>query len=116
MAQSIKQGQSIYIPFVNGESVFDSQNRPRMYKSVNQFQKSYPAFRLENPELVEYAPVVHGKWVWNPNGMDFGLGSYECSVCYCRNNSLPMDQRMNPLMFSGSKYCPNCGAKMDQID
>lgn len=58
MARAIKQGQSVYIPFVNGESVFDSQNRPRMYKSVEQFSKSYPRFRLEKPDLIEYVPVV----------------------------------------------------------
>lgn len=57
----IKEGQSVYIPFVNGESVLDSQNRPRMYKSIEQFKKSYPGFRIKNPKLVEYAPVVYGK-------------------------------------------------------
>lgn len=29
--------------------------------SVKQFQKSYLAFRLEKPELVEYAPIVRCK-------------------------------------------------------
>lgn len=53
-----------------------------------------------------------GKWIWNPNGMDWGLGAWECSECACRNNSLPMNSNMNPLMFSGSNYCPNCGAYM----
>ena len=61
----------------------------------------------------DVAPVKHGKWFWNPNGMDWGLGAWECSECACRNNNLPMNSKMNPLMFSGSKYCPNCGAKMD---
>lgn len=54
-----------------------------------------------------------GKWIWNPNGMDWGLGAWECSECACINNNLPMSRNMNPLMFSGSKYCPNCGAKME---
>lgn len=59
------------------------------------------------------APVKHGKWRWNQNGMDWGLGAWECSECACRNNNLPMNKKINPLVFSGSKYCPNCGAKMD---
>lgn len=98
MARAIKQGQSIYIPFVKGESVFDSQNRPRMYKSVEQFQKSYPSFRLENPELVEYAPVVHGRW---GAGDMPTYGGYKCSVC-----------KSNTIHFK-AKYCPNCGARME---
>ncbi len=61
----------------------------------------------------DVAPVKHGKWIWNPDGMDWGLGAWECSECACRNNNLGMNSKMNPLMFSGSKYCPNCGAKMD---
>lgn len=55
----------------------------------------------------------HGKWIWNPNGMDFGLGAWECSECAVRNNNLPVNDKINPFLFSGSNYCPNCGAKMD---
>lgn len=61
----------------------------------------------------DVAAVKHGNWVWDPNGMDFGLGAWKCSECACRNNNLGMNSKLNPLMFSGSKYCPNCGAKMD---
>lgn len=57
-------------------------------------------------------PVVHGEWIWNPNGMDWGLGSWECSECACRNNNLPTNNKKNPLIFSGSNFCPNCGADM----
>ena len=62
--------------------------------------------------IVEVAPVIHGKWVWNPDGMDWGLGAWQCSVCSIRNNNLPINSKINPLMFSGSKFCPNCGAQM----
>lgn len=62
---------------------------------------------------IDAVPVKHGKWVWNPDGIDWGLGAWECSECACRNNNLAMNSKMNPLMFSGSNYCPNCGTKMD---
>lgn len=55
-------------------------------------------------------PVAH--WEYNPNGMDFGLGAWECSRCKAKNDNLGGSKRINPYMFSGSKYCPNCGAKM----
>lgn len=61
MASKIREGNSVYIPFINGESVQDSQLRPRMYGSEEQFKAKYPGFRLDKPKLVEYAPVVRCK-------------------------------------------------------
>lgn len=73
-------------------------------QSVRQFVNKFPA--------VDAKPVVYAEWVWNPDGMDWGLGAWECNRCCCNNNGLPMDSRINPLMFAGSRYCPNCGAIM----
>ena len=53
-----------------------------------------------------------GEWHYNPDGMDWGLGAWQCSLCGCRNDNLPMDKNIKPLRWAGSKYCPNCGAKM----
>lgn len=64
----------------------------------------------------DVAPVRHGKWIYNPNGMDFNLGAWECSVCTQRNNNLPCSRNISPYICVGSKYCPNCGAKMDGGD
>ena len=61
----------------------------------------------------DVAPVKHGKWIYNPNGMDFNLGAWECSVCTQKNNNLPCSRNISPYICGGSKYCPNCGAKMD---
>lgn len=68
--------------------------------------------KIKNITPADVVLVKHGKWVWNPNGMDWGLGAWECSECACRNNNLPINNKINPLVFSGSKYCPNCGADM----
>lgn len=68
---------------------------------------------IEMPAIEPESLVKHGKWYWDLNGMDWGLGAWKCSECACRNNNLPMNSRINPLRFSGSNYCPNCGAKMD---
>ena len=67
---------------------------------------------IDQEPAADVVEVKHGKWIWDPNGMDWGLGAWQCSECACRNNNLPMNNRINPLVFSGSKYCPNCGAKM----
>ena len=59
-----------------------------------------------------YRKQSEGEWHYNPDGMDWGLGAWECSLCGCRNDNLPMDENIKPLRWAGSKYCPNCGAKM----
>ena len=79
---------------------------------------AYENSKLEPEEIkslqADVAPVRHGKWIWDPNGMDFGLGAWECSECAVINNNLPVNVKVNPFLFSGSNYCPNCGARMDE--
>lgn len=59
---------------------------------------------LHDLPTVDVAPVVHGRWIWDTNGL---YPKPLCSKCryepYRRSNhnlDLP-------------RYCPNCGAKMD---
>lgn len=52
------------------------------------------------------------RWEYDPNGMDFGLGAWLCSRCRERNNNIGGSNQIDPYMFVGSKYCPNCGARM----
>lgn len=63
MASFIKKGESIFIPFRNGQSISDSQLKPRMYKTEKAFVKSFPGYYLGTAgvELVEYAEVVRCK-------------------------------------------------------
>lgn len=49
-------------------------------------------------EAPAVAPVVHGKWRFC--GSDRWNDAYECSEC-------------GKMAMDNSKYCPNCGAKMD---
>lgn len=54
----------------------------------------------ETPVL-DVAPVRHGEWILR----HIGAGHYwECSVCH-----------KNPCIYvtKDTKFCPNCGAKMD---
>lgn len=68
----------------------------------------------KNTPTIDVAPVKHGHWAYNPNGLDWNLGAWECSLCHSVNNNLPCDERIIPTIFLGSTYCPNCGAKMDE--
>lgn len=64
-------------------------------------------------ELVEYAPVVHGRWDGEGDGLADGeivLDVWYCSKCgYCID-----DGTDDPCVLPN--YCPNCGAKMDGGD
>ena len=70
-------------------------------------------FALEDVPVADVVEVKHGKWNYNPDGMDWGLGAWECSLCGCANHNLPMEENIKPLRWAGTNYCPNCGAKMD---
>lgn len=71
--------------------------------------------RLENGIIKEsdVASVVHGRWEYDQNATDWGIGGYVCSVCKNKNNNLPCSRVKSVSFFSGAKYCPNCGARMD---
>lgn len=101
MANHIKRGESLLIPFRNGLSISDSQNKPRMYKTKKAFEKAFPKhyYGTDDVELVEYAEVRHGRWIWVKD-------HWECSGC--------RGPRYHDLALGlDASYCGRCGAKMD---
>lgn len=72
-----------------------------------------PLSKIRKLPAADVAPVVHGKWQYNKDATDWGIGGYVCSECKNKNNNLPCNRVKSVKMFSGAKYCPNCGAKMD---
>ena len=100
MSTYIERGESLFIPFRKGKSISDSQCKPRMYKSVQNFEKTFPKHNYEtkNIELVEYAEVKHGEWIYNTK-------YYSCSIC--------AGKRFNLLLGTDAEFCPYCGAKME---
>ncbi|MBQ9860966.1 MAG: hypothetical protein IJO75_01770 [Clostridia bacterium] len=69
--------------------------------------------KLMNDEKASVAEARHGEWVYNPDGMDWNIGAWECSLCHVKNDNLGGSKGINPYRFVGGQYCPNCGAKMD---
>ena len=57
--------------------------------------------------------VRHGKWVWDENGMDWGLGAWTCSECHLKPETWWEADKGNPYRCAGSSWCNNCGARMD---
>ena len=68
---------------------------------------------VDAQEAVDAEPVRHGEWIYDPNANDFGIGGYICNVCSAKNNNLPCNAVINPQIFVGSRFCPDCGARMD---
>lgn len=65
---------------------------------------------LPTADVVE---VKYGKWIWDINAIDWGIGGWVCSECHAVNSNIPQKPTYRPLLWAGSKFCPNCGAKMD---
>ena len=70
--------------------------------------------RDDGAPAVDAEPERHGRWIFDKNKNDWGIGGYVCSECQAKNNNLPCTKVAVPLMFVGANYCPNCGAKMDE--
>lgn len=67
-------------------------------------QKFFADVCVAGAPTVDAAPVVHGKWIY---GEDIDI---QCSVCGA-DALTEGDYRQIK-----SRYCPNCGAKMDWED
>ena len=67
---------------------------------------------IANAPAADVVPVRHGHWVWDEDGMDWGIGSWRCSECYTRPETWWQGDRSSPYNKSGHYYCPNCGATM----
>ena len=64
--------------------------------------------------LKEQPEPKYGHWVFDPDGMDWNIPAWKCSECHCKNDNIPPNlEKTHPLRWSGSKFCPNCGAEMD---
>lgn len=77
---------------------------------VEAFAKAIPAqdtAHQENPSLKT------AYWVWDPDGMDWNIGAWRCGECRAMSSAWWNTDHHNPMRCSGSKYCGNCGAKME---
>lgn len=65
-------------------------------------------------ELLKAEPEQKkGKWIWDEDGANRGIGAWTCSKCERKPNTWwEIDEKVNPLMCSGSSFCGNCGADM----
>ena len=71
--------------------------------------------RLESIPAADVALVVHAKWEWNEDGIDYGIGSWVCGNCKARPETVwQEDESIVPYWWSGGHFCSNCGARMEE--
>lgn len=59
--------------------------------------------RIDEQPTVDAEPVRHGYWIFNPkDAIEMMFTLPKCSECGAES-------------ADGGNYCPNCGAKMDNI-
>lgn len=91
---------------------------------IKKFSVQYTLLKKELGDCRKKAvPAKHGRWVYDANGMDWGLPAWICSECGFRNDMIPAHVKgktgtaavKDPMAWAGSRYCANCGARMDGI-
>ena len=68
---------------------------------------------VDDMPVADLRPVVRGRWVWDENGVDWGIGAWRCSACWVRSPMWWNTERTSPMNKNGHCFCPNCGAEMD---
>lgn len=56
--------------------------------------------------------MITGRWIWDENAVDWRMGGWRCNRCHARNGNIGGTAKTDPFIFTGSAYCPNCGARM----
>ena len=68
----------------------------------NNYRLIIPAEAIKATPATDVAPVVHGRWLY---GDYYDIGDV-CSEC-------DWDSQMTHPSY---RYCPNCGARMDEVE
>lgn len=63
---------------------------------------------INEAAVVDAEPVVHGRWI-KSDFLRIGANQYRCSKCW------EDEWWLYHFSLGDSKYCPNCGAKMDEV-
>lgn len=110
---------------ISRQDAIDALEREKTYSTVykdgytqTDYFKQYNMGLTDGIKALNKLPSIQperksGKWVWNEDGVDWGLGAWCCSECGRKPETWwESDESNNPLNFAGSRFCGNCGADM----
>ena len=103
----------------------DADNLERKYMEA-EYMDNDTAYEviaeLDNQPTADVRENVRGEWIFDRDGYDFNLPAWRCNKCGAINANIPPEimtkdsktdyRPVNPHEFSGSNFCPNCGAEM----
>lgn len=88
--------------------LIDADELIRMYFDDEDGNKTFefvPAEFIDSAPTVDAEPIKHGRWRHYE-------GTLTCSVCHTEI----YDDIMELLGDDVPRYCPNCGARMDEVE
>ena len=95
--------------------LIDIENEFQQYKPFHGFEHAMyrkiceAEIAIGKTQAVNAVPVRHGQWELHGNDDDLAA-SFFCSLC-----GWNMDEDEYLDRWSHLNYCPNCGAKMDEV-
>lgn len=92
--------------YISREAAIEEAKKSHLYFDIKPILQRVPA--------ADVRPVVRGKWYWDKDGMDWGIGAWRCSACKAMSPMWWNCDRGSPIHKSGHRYCPNCGAWMEE--
>ena len=99
---------------------YKTEHNPKWVEFITKVNRNRDIVKL----LENSVERKEASWVYNKDGVDWGIPSWDCSKCKCKNDMIPTLVRQadgkarvvtNPFMWAGSKFCPNCGAVMKGV-
>ena len=71
--------------------------------------------KIDEILAADVAPIVDGKWIEKEESFKYNYGSGTKTLCICSICGYTQEPSLysNYNYFNKTKYCPNCGAKMD---
>ena len=91
-----------YMGLKGDETKYGNRDGEHMHRSYSTYMSYEIMDGVEDSIEENVAPVRHGRWVEHEFEDEPCFGTeYECSAC-------------GKIQYRNSKYCPNCGAKMDE--
>ena len=112
-------GEDGYISRQDAVSEIDEWIQMATGNGTDMAIKDFLSFLKERIESLPSAEPKTGKWVLDPNGMDWNIPAWRCSECGFVANYIGVEANglgNNPMNWAGSKFCPQCGARMKGAD
>ena len=88
--------------------------REAVLEFVEPDARPFLAERIKSIPAADVRPVVRAHWYWDTDGMAWNIGAWRCSACKAMSPMWWNADRGSPSHKSGHRFCPNCGAQMEE--